>query len=125
VHSFLRDKIDAEKALLILDGLDEIANPVVRARFCEQIERIANAYPTLPIIATSRIVGYREMGRRLGLSFEHLTLAGFSREEKDEFARLWCSLTERPERREAAAAELIADIHSNGRIERLTGILCC
>ncbi|WP_431858869.1 metallophosphoesterase [Azospirillum sp.] len=120
VHCFLRSKIDSKEALLILDGLDEIADPVVRARFCEQIEQITKAHPALPVIATSRIVGYREMGRRLGRGFEHLTLAGFNSEEKDAFAHRWCALTEHPERYATAAAELIADIHSNDRIERLT-----
>ena len=121
VHKFLWKKICAGQALLILDGLDEITDPSVRARFCRQVEAVVSAHQDLPIIATSRIVGYREMGSRLGRGFEHLTLADLTREDKDAFARRWSELTERPERRDAAARELIADIHSSDRVERLTG----
>ncbi|WP_291717356.1 NACHT domain-containing protein [Magnetospirillum sp. 64-120] len=121
VTAFLHRKIKSKSALLILDGLDEISSSGERARLCTQIERIVVAHPELPVIATSRIVGYREMGRRLGRNFEHLTLADFSKDDKDNFATRWCALVERPERKKDATAELIADIHSSDRIERLTG----
>ncbi|SEH52830.1 NACHT domain-containing protein [Magnetospirillum fulvum] len=121
VVGVLRQKIEAKSALLILDGLDEISLSVERLRLCAQIEKIVIAHHDLPVIVTSRIVGYREMGRRLGRNFEHLTLADFSGDDKDVFAQRWCALVERPERQEMAAKELIDDIHSSDRIERLTG----
>ncbi|UCG88411.1 MAG: hypothetical protein JSW71_07680, partial [Gemmatimonadota bacterium] len=121
LRTVLRGKLDQGQALLLLDGLDEIAAPAVRARFCQQLERIHVAYPHAPIIATSRIVGYREMGYRIGRGFEHVTIADLSHEDKDDFARRWCAITELPERRETATEELIRDIHSTDRIERLTG----
>ncbi len=117
----LRDKLKKGQALLLLDGLDEITDPAARARFCQQLESIHIAYPDAPIVATSRVVGYREMGYRIGRGFEHVTVADLSKEDKDEFARRWCGLVELPERRETAANELIHDIHSSDRIERLTG----
>ncbi len=119
--ALLRDKLEQGEALLLVDGLDEITEPGARARFAQQIEQISRAYEQAPLIVTSRIVGYREMGYRLRAGFEHLTVADLSREDKDDFARRWCALTERPERQEAAAEELIRDMHSNDRIERLTG----
>lgn len=108
-------------ALLVFDGLDEITDPGLRARFCQQLEQINVAYPGAPMIITSRIVGYREMGYRMGRGFEHVTLADLEQREKDDFARRWCDLTEPPDRRGDAARELIHDIHSADRIERLTG----
>jgi len=121
LQAVLREKLRQGQALLLLDGLDEIADPAMRARFCRQVEQIHLAYRDAPIIATSRIVGYREMGYRLGRSFEHVTIADLSREDKDDFARRWCAVTELPERQERATEELIHDIHSTDRIERLTG----
>ncbi len=121
LHELLRLRLQEGEALLMLDGLDEIADSADRARFCQQLERIVRAFPTAPIIATSRIVGYREMGYQLGQDFEHLTLADLTTEEKDDFACRWCALTEPPERRTTATEELIHDIHSADRIERLTG----
>jgi predicted phosphodiesterase len=121
LKDLLRERLHTGRALLLLDGLDEINEPGMRARFCEQLEQIAVAFPEAPVVATSRIVGYREVGYRLGRGFEHLTLADLERGEKDDFARRWCALTELPERRDTAAVELIHDIHSNERIERMTG----
>lgn len=120
IHAYLLEEIHTGRALLILDGLDEINDPTLRARFCERINKIARANKDTPIIVTSRIVGYRELGVRLSAEFEHLTLAGFERDEKDDFARNWCRLVEPPDTWEKAAADLIRDIHSSDRIERLT-----
>nr|VFK30789.1 MAG: HEAT repeat-containing protein [Candidatus Kentron sp. MB]VFK34515.1 MAG: HEAT repeat-containing protein [Candidatus Kentron sp. MB]VFK76795.1 MAG: HEAT repeat-containing protein [Candidatus Kentron sp. MB] len=117
----LRIKLEKGVALLLVDGLDEITDPAARARFSQQLARIHHAFPRAPMVVTSRIVGYREMGYRIRAGFEHLTVADFSPEDKDEFARRWCTLTERPERQESAAFDLIRDIHSAERIERLTG----
>ena len=125
------DEVDAFQAVLrrrlrdrgrlLLDGLDEINDPGLPPRFSQQIEQIQIAYPKAPIIATSRIVGYREMGYRLGRGFEHVTMADFTPDDKNDFIRRWCEVTEPPERRQRVIGELIADIHSTDRIERLTG----
>nr|VFJ49102.1 MAG: PBS lyase HEAT-like repeat-containing protein [Candidatus Kentron sp. DK] len=117
----LRTRLAKGEALLLVDGLDEITEPGARARFSEQMEKIHTAYPKAPLVVTSRIVGYREMGYRIRSGFEHLTVAELSRDDKDQFARRWCALTETASRREATAEELIRDIRSSDRIERLTG----
>ncbi|MFZ2471183.1 MAG: HEAT repeat domain-containing protein [Methanothrix sp.] len=117
----LRKRLCQGTALLIIDGLDEIADPSIRSRFCQQLENIHIAYPKAPIIITSRIVGYREMGYRLGRGFEHVMIADFTPKEKDDFAGRWCELTELPENKANATEDLIHDIHSSDRIERMTG----
>ncbi|HET8657966.1 MAG TPA: HEAT repeat domain-containing protein [Micromonosporaceae bacterium] len=113
-------RLQAGTALLLIDGLDEIADPGARARFCRQLEQVHLAQPNAPIIATSRIVGYREMGYRIGRGFEHVTIAELDGSDKDDFIRRWCAVTEPPSRQQAVAAEIAADIHSTDRIERLT-----
>jgi predicted NACHT family NTPase len=121
LRALLRTNLSQGSALLLVDGLDEICDPAARASFARQLDQIHRAYPEAPMVITSRIVGYRDMGYRIRGEVEHLTVADLSAEDKDDFARRWCALVERGERREAAAAELIHDIHSNDRIERLTG----
>jgi HEAT repeat protein len=116
----LIQKLRDGKAILLIDGVDEITDLTLRISFCDQIEQMHLAYPKASLVITSRIVGYREMGQRIGRGFEHVTVAELSKEDKDEFARLWCSLTEIPERRADATAELVHAIHSTDRIERLT-----
>lgn len=121
LRQLLRARLETGKALLLVDGLDEITDPGARARLAASIEQIHRAIPLAPMVVTSRIVGYREMGYRIRGGFEHLTVADLSKEDKDDFARRWCALTELTERRDEAVAELIHDIHSSDRIERLTG----
>ncbi len=121
LQAAVRERLAAGTAILLVDGLDEISSVSLRARFSRQVERLGIAFPNASIIVTSRIVGYREMGYRIGRGFEHATVSDFSKEEKDAFARRWSAVTEPPERVEKAGEELIEAIHSSDRIERLTG----
>jgi hypothetical protein len=118
---FLRQRLEDGKAILLFDGLDEITDPNLRVKFCERIEAIANSYPRAPIVATARIVGYREMRRRLGVGFAHGTLADLTPAEKDDFVRRWCDVTiADPIRRALERESLSGGIHAFDRIERLT-----
>src|SRR5207244_2491966 len=45
LRELLRERLTNGTALLMLDGLDEITDPVVRARFCQQVEQIVTACP--------------------------------------------------------------------------------
>lgn len=120
LRNMLRNKLKRGEALLLVDGLDEITDPSARMSFAKDLEQIHRIFPEAPIVVTSRLVGYREMGYRIRNGFEHLTMADLSEEDKDEFAQRWCELTEKSKPPEEAAAELMRDIHGNNRIERLT-----
>ncbi len=118
-----RKLLERGDMLLLLDGLDEIADPQLRSQFCGWIETVATQFPS-PLVATSRIVGYREMKRRLRCGFEHATLADLSPGDKDEFIRRWCEVTiPDRSRRESEAEKLNQAVHGrhSDRIERLTG----
>ena len=121
LSELLLGRLSDGRSILLLDGLDEIAQPAARAKFCRQVEQAHVAYPEAPIVVTSRIVGYREMGLRVGRGFEHVTVLDLTADDKDEFVRRWCAVTEPIMRREMSERELIRDIHSTDRIERLTG----
>jgi hypothetical protein len=119
----LRQRIARGRALLLLDGLDEISDPRLRAQFCGWMEKVASQVPC-PLIATSRIVGYREMKRRLGTGFEHATVADLTPEDKLEFLRRWCEVTiSDPARRQPEFDKLRAAVQGerSDRIARLTG----
>lgn len=117
----LHNHLEAGRAALLVDGLDEIADPALRARFCEQLDSLSRRFTHAPMIVTSRIVGYREMRRRVGHGFVHATLADLSSEEKHAFVNRWCEVTVTdPARRATEAKALMAGIHSSDRIERLT-----
>lgn len=116
----LKQQLQTGQALLLIDGLDEIADHTVRIGFCKQLETVAVSYPAVTMVITSRIVGYREMPFKMGHSFEHLIVTDLSKEDKDEFARRWCETTVK-DRCTQATADLIKAIHSSDRIERLSG----
>ena len=124
MRAVILDRIAKGKALLLVDGLDEITNPSVRMMFCQELERTAARYPDAPIVVTSRIVGYRDMPYRMGSGFEHGQIAELIREDKDLFAKRWVEITEQHRSKEEQAKrarELLHALHSNDRIERLTG----
>ena len=124
MRAVILDSIAKGDALLLVDGLDEITNPQVRIMFCQELERTATRYPEAHIVATSRIVGYRDMPYRMGTGFEHGVIAEITREDKDLFARRWVDVTEQhqqPAEKEKRAQELLEALHSSDRIERLTG----
>ena len=118
VLQVVRRRLAAGTALVLVDGLDEIADRALRTGFCQQLERFHDAYPDSPIVVTSRIVGYRELGARIGRGFEHVTVAELTKADKDDFARRWCALAGLPAKAEDG---LICDLHATPRIEELTG----
>jgi hypothetical protein len=118
-----RKLLDQGEMILLFDGLDEIADPQLRAQFCGWLESTVRTFPS-PFVATSRIVGYREMKRRLGAGFEHATLADLTPEDKDDFIQRWCDVTiPDPVRRRSETEKLTEAVHGrySDRIERLTG----
>ena len=115
----LREHLETGTALLMIDGLDEIQDPQQRTRFCRRLENFSALFPNATVIASSRIVGYREMHFRLGEGFRHGTVADLKPEEMDAFAKQWVNATEHETKQENALATLTESIHSSDRVERL------
>ena len=123
MFAVILDRLAKGEVLLLVDGLDEISNLRVRQAFCQQLERTAVRYPSAPILATSRIVGYRDMPDRMRTGFAHGVIGDLHPETKDLFAKRWVEATEAhqsKENRERSAKDLMAALHSSDRIERLT-----
>jgi hypothetical protein len=114
-------RLSAGTVLLLIDGLDEIVNVDVRARFARQIEQVVVANPTIPVVVTARRVGYRELGLRIGRDFQHVAVSDLDEKDKDMFIDRWCDLVEPTQRRAIAADELKRAVHGADRIEKLTG----
>ena len=121
--SVILDRISTGEILLLIDGLDEITDRKARVMFTQQLELIAIRNPKITIIATSRIVGYREMPYRMRHGFTHGVISDLQAEDKDSFAKRWVAVTEAhqaPSIKEKSAQELINALHSNVRIQRMT-----
>lgn len=46
------------RAVVLLDGVDELVDPDVRQRFARLVESFADLYPLVPIVVTARKIGY-------------------------------------------------------------------
>jgi formylglycine-generating enzyme required for sulfatase activity/energy-coupling factor transporter ATP-binding protein EcfA2 len=76
------------KAVLLLDGLDEVADPDIRRRVSRLVQAFTRAYPACRFVVTSRIVGYIEMVR-LEDRFIATTVRDFTLEDVRAFLMRW------------------------------------
>lgn len=116
------------KAVLLLDGMDEVADKATRQRVARLIERFVGRYPNCRFVVTSREVGY-EGAARIGAEFGLARVRNFSPAEVRQFVRDWTRVVETTlaqseafevQRLAAAQAEkLIQAIDSNPRVAEL------
>jgi hypothetical protein len=76
------------RVLVIFDGLDELLDTGYRQEISADVESFCNLYPSVPVIVTSREVGYGEAPLDEGY-FDIYKLAPFSDAEVTEYARKW------------------------------------
>jgi hypothetical protein len=81
------------RAFVILDGLDELLDTSQRRKAVEAVENFALSYPTVPILITSRRVGYEDAALDPEL-FSRLGLINFSQEQVTQYAERWFALDE-------------------------------
>ena len=82
--SFLEEKLQEGKVLLLIDGLDEIPTEGKRSKFAEIIADQAKIYSQTPIIITSRAVGFRNVREKFD-DFKHLNVSPLKIEDKKRF----------------------------------------
>ncbi|MCB9701881.1 MAG: SUMF1/EgtB/PvdO family nonheme iron enzyme [Myxococcales bacterium] len=74
------------RALLLLDGLDEVADERLRKRVLSVVGAAARAWPGARIVVTSRPISTEAM---VQLGFEKAVIAPFDNEEIARFVALW------------------------------------
>jgi len=80
--------LQAGNAVLLLDGLDEVADPELRRRVARLVEAFSAAYPQCRYVVTSRIVGYSGAAR-LGEGYATTTIRDFTLEDVRTFLHNW------------------------------------
>ncbi len=81
-----------DRVVLLLDGLDEVFNPVQRERVVNDIHRFSNDYGHLRIVVTSRVVGYQAQRLR-NAEFRHFMLQDLDAQQIDDFLKRWHEVT--------------------------------
>ena len=123
----LQTRLREGKAILLIDGLDEISDPSCLIQFCRQLDTVREAFEKAPILVTSRFNALRELAQSICDDFHRVELAEFSKADKEEFIEKWFSnnqsLGTESEHQEAQrnAAELIEEINQNHRVRDLSG----
>ena len=116
------------RAAVIFDGLDELTDTSYRKEISDDVESFCNLYPAVPVLVTSREVGYKEAPldeRRFDLF--HLT--DFKDEQVSEYVQKWFAvdpdLTEEDKKQKGEAflteSETVSDLRCN---PLMLGLMC-
>ena len=76
-------------ALLLIDGLDEISNENYRVRFVNQLRTFVATYPSIHLIITSRIAGFRAVSGAIANYCEKYSIADFNKEQISLLSVKW------------------------------------
>jgi len=146
---FFDHHLDAGRCLILLDGLDEVADYTDRVLVREQVEAFVQRYgvsstpqsqtpsPQSPIpnlsnrfVVTCRVRGYEDQAK-LGQNFETTTVLPFDNNDIQRFTQAWSLAVESAQARSAAesvrsvarrsAEELYGTITTNPKVRELAG----
>lgn len=84
---WLREQASKGGVLVLLDGLDEVADAELRGRLIEQVGKFVQDHREVGVIITSRPVGFDEPN--LGAQFDLLHLEVLSTDSVREFCSMW------------------------------------
>jgi hypothetical protein len=108
------------KVLLLIDGLDEIANPKDRMRFVLQLRTFVATYPNVALVLTSRKAGFRAVGGAVSNICNWYELDDFSAEDIHQLTRAWhATVIGESEKTEREAHSLATTIIKTDRVRRL------
>ncbi len=130
ILEFLRDHLSQELALdlyldllkgwladgdavLLLDGMDEVGDPLHRITMRDRIQAFHSAWPKTSLLLTSRVAGYDEA--RVTEPFRHWRLEPFSDQAQERFAMHWYQAQNLPadQTAEERAYQLIAELRNS------------
>jgi predicted NACHT family NTPase len=119
--AILHEWLQAGRAVVMFDGLDEVFEVPKRNRIVDQIHNFTQTYPTVKAIVTSRLIGYQQQ-RLKNAKFYHFMLQDFEPEQIQDFIRKWHDLTFTDRLKKAASLERLQKaIKESPSIRELAG----
>ncbi|GAA2335030.1 NACHT domain-containing protein [Dactylosporangium salmoneum] len=102
------------RCVVLVDGLDEVTDPRLRSRVADLVDGFAHLFPLVPLVATSRRIGYSDAPLDPDL-FGVVRIMPFNRERAEAYVGKWFSLVERSEFIDPFLRESrsVADLRSN------------
>ncbi|MCP4709995.1 MAG: NACHT domain-containing protein, partial [Planctomycetes bacterium] len=115
---WMRQSLEQRPCLLLIDGLDEIADQMTRQRLLEAVEAFVQipTYAKVSCLLTTRPHGFQDIS--LGAKFKKTEVQAFKPVDIAEFIRHWY-VTVYTEECQAEAEELIAAIKEQERVTEL------
>lgn len=92
-EEFFSKHLENGNAVLLLDGMDEVAETSLRQRVARLIEAFTNRFGKCRYVVTSREVGY-EGAARIGAEFGLAKVRDFTPQEVRQFVRDWTRVVE-------------------------------
>lgn len=77
------------RAMLLIDGLDEISDQGDRVAFVQQLRTFLGTYPNVRMVLTSRITGFRIVGGAMSGMCARYGLAEFDDDDIEHLTRAW------------------------------------
>jgi len=126
-EDFFEQALRGGRCLVLLDGLDEVADETERRHMSEWVDRLVTIYPRNRYVVTSRPPGYESAPLENG--FTVVRIRDFTAREMRQFAANWCLAVELAaqgednptarRRAREAARDLVAAIEANADIRKL------
>lgn len=119
-RELLLESLREGRVLLLVDGLDEIADSGKRVAFITQLRTFLSTYPGVDIVVTSREAGFRIVAGALSAHCDHYRIADFDQDDIQKLTVAWHRevVGDRPDV-ENQAELLAATIWKTDRVRRL------
>lgn len=89
--SMVTQELISGNLLLLVDGLDEIANQTDRAKFVAQLRTFIGVYPTCRLVVTSREAGFRSVAASVSSICDAYKVDGLSNDAIRSLVSMWHS----------------------------------
>ena len=86
--AFFDDWLNGGRSAVLLDGLDEVADPKLRRRVSRLVDSFTRAYASCRYVVTSRVVGYTEASQ-LSEGYATTTVRDFTMDDVQVFLTQW------------------------------------
>ncbi|MCG6869750.1 MAG: NACHT domain-containing protein, partial [Gammaproteobacteria bacterium] len=116
--NFFDEWLYGGRAAILLDGLDEVADPDLRRRVSRLVDAFTRAYGQCRFVVTSRIVGYIDASR-LSEGYATTTVRDFSMEDVKRFLSQWHRLVAIGQMGPGETAETSAVNHTRQLLEAI------
>ena len=116
----IEEQLEQGRMLLLIDGLDEIADEKKRIQFVDQLYSFVNTYPSVHLIVTSREAGFRAVAGKLGSYCRQYTIADLDKKRIYQLSENWHrALTDNPRQAKEDSENVCRIILQDSRITAL------